>query len=66
MASLASHESDDPPPTALDDALRAIPDQPLPDDLLASCLATVPGPGGARPGLPAVGRSRRRVGPPPH
>lgn len=35
-------EPRDPPPTALDAALRAIPEVPLPDGLLASCLATVP------------------------
>jgi hypothetical protein len=55
MPRRANRESDNPPPTALDAALRAIPDQPLPDGLLASFLATVPGPGVRR-----VGRSRRR------
>ncbi len=55
MPSLANHDPGDPPPTALDAALRAIPDRPPPDGLLASCLATVPG-----PGVPRSGRSLRR------
>src|SRR5439155_25358389 len=55
MPSRANRESDDPPTTALDAALRAIPDHPLPDGLLASCLATVPGRAVRRPG-----RHRRR------
>jgi hypothetical protein len=49
MPSRANREPGDPPPTALDAALRAIPDHPLPDGLLASCLATVPGAGRRRP-----------------
>ncbi|MFO0892929.1 MAG: hypothetical protein U0790_27795 [Isosphaeraceae bacterium] len=42
MAGFESRESDPREPLALDAALRAIPDPPIPDGLLEACLATVP------------------------
>jgi hypothetical protein len=42
MPSPANRDPGDPPPSALDDAVRAIPAPPIPDGLLESCLATVP------------------------
>lgn len=51
MPSLANREPDDPPPTVLDAAMRAIPEIPVPDGLLASCLATVPDASRRRPRL---------------
>ncbi len=42
MLDIANHDPGDPPTTALDAALRAIPDRPVPEGLLASCLATMP------------------------
>ncbi len=49
MPSLANPEPDDPAPTVLDAALRAIPGFPIPDGLLESCLATVPDANRRRP-----------------
>lgn len=49
MLEIANHDLGDPPPTALDAAIRAIPDRPVPGSLLASCLATMPGPVAATP-----------------
>lgn len=57
MPSFANYDPGDPPATALDAALRAIPDHTPPDGLLASCLATVPGAGRRHPRPPGRRRS---------
>jgi hypothetical protein len=49
MLDIANHDPNDPPPTVLDAALRAIPVRPVPESLLASCLATMPGSVEAKP-----------------
>lgn len=58
MPGLANREPDEPAPTVLDAALRALPDCPVPEGLLESCLATVPGASQRCRRLPARRRDR--------